>query len=348
MWSRKPADVGKYFPTIYSGVRETDELALAENPLFDKAIFELDRLWANKFIKSAEVVGIEDFEKILGILANPELEDLEFRRARVLHRWSLTSPFTMPYLRMKLDELLGVGNWSYELHFNEYELVIEAPAIDPAWGHEISVMVTAIKPANIIFVSRPAVAKDVLVSERISMRKNLFHWNYPLNSTWQLGRLPFATNDTRILNAVLDGSYILDGTPLVEVLGSVHWNYPLNGTWKLGRLPFVIRTDEEVIKDWSESSIMAELLIDLAKETSSLIKKVRINGTYEAQNFVMHASSGNIAYLEYFVPMAAFNGPITLIELLDENDVVLTKAIVYVDTTFDVYFKHKIQHKEGF
>ena len=348
MWSRKPANVGKYFPTIYSGVRETEELALAENPLFDKAIFELDRLWANKFILTAGVDGIEDFEALLGILANPELEDLEFRRARVLHRWSLTSPFTMPYLRMKLDELLGVGNWSYELHFNEYELVIEAPAIDPAWGHEISVMVTAIKPANIIFVSRPAVAKDVLVSERISMRKNLFHWNYPLNSTWQLGRLPFATNDTLILNAVLDGSYILDGTPLVEVLESVHWNYPLNGTWKLGRLPFVIRTAEEVIKDWSESSIMAELLIDLAKETSALIKKVRINGTYEAQNFVMHASSGNIAYLEYFVPMAVFNGPITLIELLDENDVVLTKAIVYVDTTFDVYFKHKIQHKEGF
>ena len=348
MWSRKPADVGKYFPTIYSGVRETDELALAENPLFDKAIFELDRLWANKFILTAGVDGIEDFEVVLGILANPELEDLEFRRARVLHRWSLTSPFTMPYLRMKLDELLGVGNWSYELHFNEYEFVIEAPAIDPAWGHEISVMVTAIKPANIIFVSRPVVEEAVLVSEQISMRRNMFHWNYPLNSTWQLGRLPFATHDNRVLNAILDGSYLLDGTPLVEEVGTINWNYPLNGTWKLGRLPFAIRTDEEVIKNWGESSIMAELLIDLAIETSALIKKVRINGTYEAQNFSMHAPSGNIVYLEYFVPMTAFNGPITLIELLDANGVVLTKANVYVDTTFDVYFKHRIQHKEGF
>ena len=348
MWSRKPADVGKYFPTIYSGVRETDELALAENPLFDKAIFELDRLWANKFILTAGVDGIEDFEVVLGILANPALEDLEFRRARVLHRWSLTSPFTMTYLRMKLDELLGVGNWSYALNFNEYELVIEAPAIDPAWGHEISVMVTAIKPANIIFVSRPVIAKDVRVSEQISMRKNFFHWNYPLNSTWNLGRLPFGTNDNRILKAILDGSYLLDGTPLIEEVITINWNYPLNGTWKLGRLPFAIRTDEEVIKNWGESSIMAELLIDLAIETSSLIKKVRINGTYEAQNFSMHAPSGNIVYLEYFVPMTAFNGPITLIELLDANGVVLTKANVYVDTTFDVYFKHRIQHKEGF
>ena len=263
-------------------------------------------------------------------------------------RWSLTSPYTMPYLRMKLDELLGEGTWSYILDYNAYSLTIEAPAIDPAWAHEISVMITQIKPANIIFVSSPVVDQSVLVSEQISMRENLFTWNYVLNSTWKLGEKQFASGDAyQILRAYLDGSYHLDGTPLIEADDGIEWNYVLDTRWVLGRHPFANYITATVIKDWSESSIMAELLVTLAKKTSDVIAKVRINGSFIVSNFSTHQASGNVAYLEYFVPAVAISDPITLIELLNAEDQVLTSANVFVDTTFDILFKHKIQHKEG-
>ena len=56
----------------------------------------------------------------------PEPGDtLEFRRLRVLNRLALRPPFTLPFLKEKLTELFGPGNYGVEVDYPNYALWIE-------------------------------------------------------------------------------------------------------------------------------------------------------------------------------------------------------------------------------
>lgn len=180
----------KQLPVIYKGVLETDELMATENQMFKDFLGQIDRLWANQFILTADVDGIQKFEDILKIVAAPATEDLEFRRARVLNRWSLTPPYTMPFLRQKLNEIMGEGNWDYELDFNSRTLIVNSEINDPRWATEIAITIAQIKPANLVFGTRPKTESHYLVSE--DARTGVREWRYVLGS-WNLDEYPFST-----------------------------------------------------------------------------------------------------------------------------------------------------------
>ena len=179
----------KYFPSVYDGVLEIDELANAENGVFVDALSELNSLWRNSFIAKCDEVGIAQYEKVLGIIPDLTLEDLEFRKNRVLNRFAMIPAFTMPWLRARLDELLGAGNWVYSIDFGKRELVVETIESSSIWLHEVSVTINHVKPANLVFISRPLQALTILVNEEVS--KSVRTDNYLLG-TWKLGNLPFA------------------------------------------------------------------------------------------------------------------------------------------------------------
>ena len=178
------------FPSIFDGVREIDELSKVENASFATALAKLTQTWNNQFIMTCDASGIEMFERVLGIMANPEVESLDFRRTRVRNRFSQVPPFTMPWLRTKFNDMFGEGNWSAEVDFANRILSIEAVSENASWAHEISVTITKIKPANLTFVNRPKLAVRINTAETISLshRQN----NYRLGVSWYLGSTPFA------------------------------------------------------------------------------------------------------------------------------------------------------------
>lgn len=179
----------QYFPSIYEGVLEIDELANAENKVFIEALTELNKLWKNSFLVTCDSEGVAHYEKVLGIVPDLTTEDLTFRKNRVLNRFAMIPAFTMPWLRARLDELLGVGSWSYSIDFEKRELVVETVESSSVWLHEVSVTINHVKPANLVFISRPLQAFRILANETVSssVRTN----NYKLGS-WKLGALPFA------------------------------------------------------------------------------------------------------------------------------------------------------------
>lgn len=182
-------DISKYFPNIYKSISEIEELIRVENEEFDKAANEIESCNNNQFIVTADEIGIAHMEKQLGIIANPEIETLNFRRSRLLNRISMQPPFTLPFLRQKLDEVIGINQYTLTIDYNNYTIYVESVARNANYAHEISVTMTSIKPANMVFINVPTIITPILLNEVISTAKLIY--NYKLGTTWILGKKPF-------------------------------------------------------------------------------------------------------------------------------------------------------------
>lgn len=186
--------LAEYYPQVYDGVRETTELVKTEDELFCQAKCHLTGVWMNQFIKTADLTGIKQFEQIIGIVADPNTETEDFRRARLINRFSLMPPFTRLYLKQKIDELLkasgNTADWDLHVNYNEHELIIRWQATSLAWTHEITVTVLNTIPANLVFRQEPIVPDTIHMNEGV--RKFQRDNNYRLGTTWFLGKEPFA------------------------------------------------------------------------------------------------------------------------------------------------------------
>lgn len=179
----------QYLPWIYNNVREMDELMDTEQLSLNELEAVISKWWANQYIPIADEDGIKVYEDQIGIIANPATEDLEFRRRRLLNRYSLQPPFTMRYLCIKLDEIIGVGKWNAWVDNDAFTLYIESSAENQNWFSEVSITINSIKPANIVFINKPTVYHTLLENETVLKRTSI--WNYRLGTQWALGQKPF-------------------------------------------------------------------------------------------------------------------------------------------------------------
>ncbi|MFB4326389.1 ketopantoate hydroxymethyltransferase [Priestia sp. BR_2] len=92
--------------------------------------------------------------------------------------------------------------------------------------------------------------------------------------------------------------------------------------------------------------IAAELLHDVAEYVNSRVAKVVINGTYTLTNFDVKAVTDNVLALNYIVPVAEVS-LITLVELKDADDNVLTSDQVNVPIAADHLMLQTIEVKEA-
>lgn len=181
--------LSSFVPLVYKDVVEMDDIIRAQEMHLDTARAEMFTAFANTFVLTADESGIIMFESMLSIIANPSIEDLEFRRQRIINRLSMSPPFTFRFLKQKLDEIIGVGNWTAYIDFNEYTLYVESSATNQNWYHEIELTISRIKPCNMVFINVPFTSRNILLSEEISYSTRT--WMYRLGS-WKLGRDPFA------------------------------------------------------------------------------------------------------------------------------------------------------------
>ena len=181
-----------FVPAVYDNIVEMDDLINAEDNVMDIARQEMYSAFANTFVLTADLSGVIMFEKMLGIVANAQLEDLEFRRQRIINRLSMSPPFTFRFLKQKLDEIVGVGAWKAYIDFQNYTLYVESSAVNQSWYSEVEFTVSRVKPCNMVFINVPFTAATLNLNEEISY--SMLKWWYRLGS-WKLGRDPFATSD---------------------------------------------------------------------------------------------------------------------------------------------------------
>lgn len=191
-------NIKEFYPSIYDGIAEIEEIIRVENEEFDEVGSAMESFRNNQFVMTSDEEGVLHREKSLGILADPSVETLDFRKLRLLNRISMQPPFTMRYLREKLDFILGPDKYKIKMDYSNYTLYIEVVSENKSWYNEIRATLNMVKPANIVYVNIPVIIHNLLMSETIE--KTNAEMNYKLGTKWILGAKPFISyGETEVL-----------------------------------------------------------------------------------------------------------------------------------------------------
>ena len=140
-----------YFNQIHNDNIDVQEIIKAVQPEFDDELESLQFVYNDVFPQIATETGVERWERILGIIASPSIEPMQFRRDRIVNRIRTNIPFTERVLRDMINNILGPGAWSYELDHNNYELSVTSLRPGRNWLLEMIHSLESIIPANILY-----------------------------------------------------------------------------------------------------------------------------------------------------------------------------------------------------
>lgn len=185
-------DLLSLLPTWYRDILDYQEICQTEEAQFEALAMAVTAVADNFYFQTMDASAVAQWEQIFGISADPAVETLDFRRARLLNRISTQPPFTLAFLRQKLDELIGPGRWTVTVDYPNYTLYIESSALNQSYATEVAFTINRIKPAHIVYRNNPYVTETILLSEQIDLSDLIF--NYRLGA-WGLGLQPFASED---------------------------------------------------------------------------------------------------------------------------------------------------------
>ena len=174
--------VSDYMPKLYDNNLEMLNIINSEEyELENNLKKDIDNSFADTFAIKATEKGISNFEEIFNIKPNLYTEDLEFRRERIINRLVSKIPFTERYLISRLNVILGEGNWTYEIDYNNYTLVINSIIPGRSWYNELQDFLRTIIPVNIDWTVIIYAASWDLVRQHFETWDDL----YNANLTWQ-------------------------------------------------------------------------------------------------------------------------------------------------------------------
>lgn len=179
----------QYLPHWFRQIGEFQQVMDTEEQQFNGLAQAMEQVRNNFFFQTMDEATVAAWEQVVGIKASPSTESLDFRRARLINRISTRPPFTLQFLYDKLNQLLGVGNYTLEIDYPNYEIVIETAAEDQAWAGELTITLNTVKPCHMLYVARPAVMTRLTLNETVDLVKLIY--NYKLGA-WSLGLGPFA------------------------------------------------------------------------------------------------------------------------------------------------------------
>ncbi len=182
-------NICKYYPHWFRRILDFQALCYTERQELRFLAEAMDQIHRNLFVQTMDEGTTAQWEAILRILAAPE-EDLAFRRLRVLNRLALHPPFTLIFLREKLDLIFGPGNYTIEVDYPNYTLYIESAVKNQQYFSEVSALLNIIKPCHIVYISRPRIEADLLMAERTASVDVTYNY---VQGLWRLGEKPFVT-----------------------------------------------------------------------------------------------------------------------------------------------------------
>jgi len=107
-------------PRYFDRIRETDAVLDAEQIQLDKLGYFVSQINDNQFVQTADDRTLTLLERLFGILADRTIEDLSFRRTRLLNLFATAPPFTLFFLYGRLVTLVGRGLFAVTIDYNNY------------------------------------------------------------------------------------------------------------------------------------------------------------------------------------------------------------------------------------
>lgn len=180
----------KNYPNFERKILEFQKIAGAEDMFISDADFERQRVLANQFVLTADANGLSMFENLYGIIPQ-STDSLELRRERILIRIQLQPPYTVKFLKLQLDKIIGKGQYELDIDYDKFEISIGSVAKNQTYAQEISIIMGKILPCNMRYITTLLVLAKMLLGET-DFLINIIR-NYRLGTTWNLGQKPFAS-----------------------------------------------------------------------------------------------------------------------------------------------------------
>ena len=98
-------------PEFFRRLKEYPEIMKAYSAALNEAEGNTYHVLNNMFVQTCDAETIAMYEELFNITPQPG-DTLEARRNRVLNRLSMVVPFTERFLRSRLDEMYGAGNYT--------------------------------------------------------------------------------------------------------------------------------------------------------------------------------------------------------------------------------------------
>lgn len=304
----------KHLPPHFSNINELNKLFEIEEELFHDADEKMNTVRNNNFIQTADIVGIEKFEELFGIVPEPT-DTLEFRRFRVLNRISMKPPFTTPFLRSRLNDLLP--NYTLTFDYDNYIMYIESYMENSQYFNELNITISTIKPCNIVLRYKPLIRRNLLINSETKYTRG--KWNYILNGTW----------------------YFNQDLPFYSVLSRAKKNGNNN-------TPQFIKNLEQnklILKSPNMKSFNVDYLMYLKDLITKSITKVILTNTNQETNEITSFTVQENGVLEYFVPQTF--GNINNIKLYSNDMIVENYDTIWLSNGADANIKHEITLLEG-
>lgn len=191
------SSITSYWPEYYQNVRDFVELAAMEDAELQLIVDAIAQLLDDQFVLTSSLSAIKRREKMLNIQADPSTETLDFRRKRIINRYSTKPPFTIRYLQERLDYLVGAGRAAVNIDVQNFILTITAAIDEAAIFREVEWTIKTTIPANIVYRQQTAVA-DVIAFEEHIVKRTLDRQTR-LGSSWHLGVSPFASLEPEVI-----------------------------------------------------------------------------------------------------------------------------------------------------
>lgn len=140
----------RYVPNIYED--NATMLEVYERQKEEASEYEvlIVRTFLNNFVKTCDVEGIRRFEKIFSILADEINESLEYRKSRVINKFTSQLPYTRIFLQRMLAGIFGEEYYELDIINNSYKVRIDIETVVDGLFEETMKDLRQIIPANMI------------------------------------------------------------------------------------------------------------------------------------------------------------------------------------------------------
>lgn len=119
------ADLTFYLPDHLRDVRELRAIMETETPEFVKLSAAQRQMLNDQFVSTASESALKRYEQMLGI-PRASADSLDDRRFKILSKLNNQLPYSMGWLRQKLDALFGTGNYQIIRDVSMHKLAVEA------------------------------------------------------------------------------------------------------------------------------------------------------------------------------------------------------------------------------
>ncbi|QOR33938.1 DUF2313 domain-containing protein [Clostridium sp. 'deep sea'] len=187
----------KYLPNYYKQFPEIQALMNSEGNEIDKLKTALKWILDNQFVAtSTETLKKRENELGIDSLGG---ESLDFRRLRIINRYSTRPPFTMKFLEEQISAMAEGRQVTIKPVVAEYKVKVNMPAKDADIINEMDRTVNVYLPANMVCEIGVADENRILFDEKAMIKE---YDRYTKLGLWSLGNSKFGelVNEVTIID----------------------------------------------------------------------------------------------------------------------------------------------------